>query len=111
MNTKQAFCLLLLVFGLINAFPCLAEAATKKVMIKGFQFEPAEISIKKGDSVEFTNLDSAPHTVAPEQGAVFEHSGRMLKNEQKIVVFKEAGTQHYFCDLHPSMKGVVKVTK
>ncbi|MBX9720338.1 MAG: hypothetical protein K2X81_02990 [Candidatus Obscuribacterales bacterium] len=35
----------------------------------------------------------------------------MLKNESKEVVFTVAGSQKYFCEIHPSMKGVVELTK
>jgi plastocyanin len=81
------------------------------VKISGFEFNPKMVTVKKGGSVTFTNEDSAPHTVTPEKDAHFEATGRMLKNESKTVTFTEAGTQHYFCNIHPSMKGTVKVVE
>ena len=82
---------------------------TVDVTIEGFAYKPATVKIKAGDSVTFTNKDSAPHTVTPEKGASFAGSGRMLKNESKTITFDKSGKQNYFCEIHPSMKGVVDV--
>ena len=75
------------------------------VSIKNFAFEPAEVSIKKGTYVKWTNEDSAPHTVKfadfqseqIPQGGTYEH------------LFDTAGTYEYSCGIHPSMKGKVVV--
>jgi plastocyanin len=92
----------------------LAQSATfakdAKVTISGFEYKPSTITIKKGDSVTFTNEDSAPHNVAPEKGAKFTASDRILKGKSATVIFKTTGDQSYFCEMHPSMKGMVKVT-
>jgi plastocyanin len=81
------------------------------VTIDSFQFKPKKITIKKGQSVSFTNHDAAPHTVSPAEGAKFTGTGRLLKGETKSVQFDEVGTQNYICDFHPSMKGTVNVTE
>lgn len=80
-----------------------------QVEISGFAFVPAQLTIKKGQSVIFTNKDSTPHTVSPDKGAVFADSGRLLKNESKTITFDTSGKQQYFCQIHPSMKGTVIV--
>lgn len=57
----------------------------------------------------FTNLDSTPHTATPVEGAQFQGTGRLSRNESKAVVFEVAGIQDYFCDIHPSMVGRIVV--
>lgn len=81
------------------------------VTIDSFQFKPKKITIKKGQSISFTNNDAAPHTVSPAQGSKFTGTGRLLKGESKTVEFDEVGTQNYVCDFHPSMKGTVNVVE
>lgn len=79
------------------------------VTIQAFQFSPEVITLKKGGSMTFTNLDSTPHTATPEKGSQFTGTGRLKKNESKVVVFNTLGVQNYFCEIHPSMKGQVIV--
>jgi len=77
------------------------------VTIKGFKFSPANIRIKAGETVVFTNEDDAPHTATADNGAF--DTGRLDKGESKSVEFSEAGIFEYFCDLHPSMKARITV--
>lgn len=87
-------------------------AVTHDVAIENFSFTPATISIAVGDTVRWTNVDSAPHTAtagAPgaetgafdsedlAQSAVFSHT------------FTSAGDFAYFCQFHPGMRGNVTV--
>ena len=83
------------------------ESAT--VIIQGFQFKPSELTLKQGGSVTFINKDSTPHTATPTENATFTGTGRLRRNQEKTVIFDELGVQEYFCDIHPSMKGMVKV--
>jgi plastocyanin len=79
------------------------------VSIKGFQFDPPTVLVKKGGKVIFTNFDSTPHTATPLEGAQFTGTGRLKRNESKAVEFVTTGVQAYFCDIHPSMVGKVIV--
>ena len=89
------------------AAPAPVEQAT--VTIEDFSFKPAEVVLKQGGSVSFINQDSAPHTATPEEEAQFTGTGRLNQDESKRVVFEKVGTQNYFCEIHPSMKGLVTV--
>jgi len=84
-----------------------ASAASTTVIIQGFAFSPAEITVKQGDTVKWINKDSAPHTVkfdsfvssSLSNGDTFEHK------------FTEApGEYSYICGIHTSMKGKITVT-
>jgi plastocyanin len=78
---------------------------TASVEIKGFAFNPASITVKKGTTVTWKQQDSAPHTIT---GTGFE-SGNLAKGQAFSHTFNDAGTFDYHCSLHPSMKGKVIV--
>ena len=48
-----------------------ATAGTVKVSIENFAFDPAAITAKVGDTVTFTNGDSAGHTATLDDGSCF----------------------------------------
>src|SRR3990167_1801104 len=76
-------------------------------------FSPATLTINVGDTVEWTNIDTAAHTVtsgSPADGpsGVFDSSlimgGASFEN-----TFDEAGSYDYFCMVHPWMVGNIQV--
>ncbi|MBI2529786.1 MAG: cupredoxin family copper-binding protein [Candidatus Diapherotrites archaeon] len=82
-------------------------AAGKTVSMQNFAFGPAEITIKKGDTVKWTNLDSVAHTVTSDDGAF--DSGLLSQNASWSKTFNEAGTFEYHCTPHPYMKAKIIV--
>ena len=87
------------------------SAKTKPTMVtvEGFQFQPDNVTVKKGSKVTFTNKDSTPHTVSPDEGIKFTGTGRLEQNAPKTLVFDTVGTQSYHCEIHPSMQGKITV--
>lgn len=87
----------------------MADGHAKKhtVQIKGFAFEPAEITVSAGDTIEFINADGAPHTATADNSSF--DTGRLSKGEAGAVQFSEAGTFDYFCKFHPGMRAKVIV--
>jgi plastocyanin len=77
------------------------------VTIKGFAFEPATVTIKAGESVTWTNQDSANHTVVADKGEFT--SGDLANGATFTFKFDTAGTYAYKCSIHPSMTGTVIV--
>lgn len=77
------------------------------VHVVDFDFSPATIEIAPGDSVEWDNHDSAPHTVTAEDGSF--DSGRMNEGDSFTHAFASAGTFAYRCDFHSDMRGTVVV--
>lgn len=84
------------------------NAGEGSVEIKGFAFSPATLTVKIGDSVTWTNMDSAPHTVTSDSGSELD-SPTLSKGEIYSHTFNSAGTYNYYCTLHPSMKGKIIV--
>ena len=95
-----------------------AETATNSVIIENFAFSPANITVKKGTTVTWTNKDSATHTVTgldnnpdPASGAAnLPNSGNLASGKSYSFTFLAAGTYQYKCSIHPSMTGTVTVT-
>lgn len=84
-------------------------AKTYDVTIQGFAFSPFALKINKGDTVVWTNKDSAPHTVASDSGN--ELASDTLSNDQTYShTFNQAGTFNYHCGVHLSMKARVEVS-
>ena len=75
--------------------------ATHVVEIRQFKFYPATLTVKRGDRVEFKNLDVAPHTATAEQW----DSGNLARGQTWTLTANEAGTFEYICAYHPAMKG------
>lgn len=77
------------------------------VAIRGFKFVPAEVNIKAGETVVWTNEDSAPHTVESSDGTL--KSDELSKGDTYSYTFAKSGKYDYICGIHPSMKGAVTV--
>ena len=77
------------------------------VAIKGFKFVPAEVNIKVGETVVWTNEDTAPHTVESADGVL--RSDELSKGDTYSWTAKKAGKHDYICGIHPSMHGGVTV--
>jgi plastocyanin len=76
------------------------------VAIQGFAFSPESVKILAGDTVRWTNMDSATHIV--KGGSTFE-SGSLAKGDTYEFMFTKPGVYDYICSIHPSMKGTVTV--
>jgi plastocyanin len=79
------------------------------VVIKGFKFVPATLTVRVGTKVTFTQEDSTPHTVSGSGNSAFLNSAALNKGQSYTVTFSKAGTYHYICSIHPTMHGTVIV--
>lgn len=82
-------------------------AKTIQVSIKSFKFTPADVTVNVGDTVVWTNEDSAPHTVESTDGTL--RSDELSNGDKYEHKFTKAGKFSYICGIHPSMKGSVTV--
>jgi plastocyanin len=83
-----------------------AQAEELKVTIDNFTFTPAELKVKVGDTVTWTNHDDIPHTVV---SAGKFRAQAMDTDGTFSFTFTSAGDYKYFCSLHPHMTGMIKV--
>jgi plastocyanin len=77
-----------------------------QVTIDNFTFAPAEVKVKVGDTVTWTNHDDIPHTVV----SAGKFRSKTLDTDNAFsFTFTTAGDYKYFCSLHPHMTGMIKV--
>ena len=93
--------------ALTNAPLSAADSAAATIHMKGAAFDPAEVSISAGQTVEFVNDDEAPHTVTAGDKAF--DSGNIDPGHSWRYTFAKAGTYAYGCTYHSWMHGTVKV--
>ncbi len=91
---------------LLVAAPALADVT---VEVGHSHFEPATVTIKKGESVTFHNVDEMPggHTVAAEDGSF--QSPPLAKDEDYTHKFESPGTVKLKLIQHPNTTGEVIV--
>jgi plastocyanin len=82
-------------------------------------YTPADLSVKKGDTINVSNADTAAHTVTsgtsgedPESGKAFDTSIINAGESAKIdTASMSAGEYAFYCMVHPYMKGKLTVTE
>jgi plastocyanin len=79
----------------------------EKVEIVEFTYQPDPVTIEEGGKVTWINRDSAPHTATADDDSF--DTGTLEEGKLKSETFKDAGTYPYFCEIHPDMRGTVKV--
>lgn len=79
-----------------------------QVQIVNFAYSPANIQVKAGATVTWTNQDTAPHTVTFKNG--MKDSGILQKGQTFNYTFTTPGTYQYYCTVHPYMTATVTVT-
>jgi plastocyanin len=84
-------------------------AKTYEVTIQGFAFSPFSLKINKGDTIVWTNKDSAPHTVTSDTGNELA-SATLATDQNYSHTFNQAGIFNYHCGIHLSMKAKVVVS-
>lgn len=82
-------------------------ATGNTVIMQDHTFTPAEITIKKGETVTWTNKDSAKHDVTSD---TFK-SDLLAQDQSFEQTFNDVGTFEYSCTPHPYMKGKIIVTE
>src|SRR3989344_6112658 len=80
---------------------------TYDVEIKNFAFSPSSLTIKKGDSIRWTNRDSVDHTATSDNNAF--DSPLLSDDESFTFTFNNAGEFSYYCKPHPYMKAKIIV--
>ncbi|MGH9039033.1 MAG: cupredoxin domain-containing protein [Acidimicrobiia bacterium] len=117
---RRAWLPALVVLGSL-LLPAPARAETG-VAARGSRFEPAQVTVPAGETVVWTNNDSAGHTVTADNGSFDSHpacggigGACMTRGETFSHTFSTPGTVAYYCKLHGNpggkgMAGTVTVT-
>jgi plastocyanin len=86
--------------------PAAAEPRTHHVEIRAFQYGPATLTVRRGDTVVWSNRDLVPHT-ATARGSW--DSGSIAANATWRYTASRAGRFAYDCAFHPGMKATLVV--
>lgn len=95
--------------ALIVLFLCAAavSAASANVTMQGFAFDTPTLTVNVGDSVTWTNKDTAAHNATADDGSF--KTPDIATGQTATITFSKAGTFTYICTIHPRMKGTIVV--
>ena len=79
-----------------------SASASHVVIIKQMHFDPQQLTVKPGDTVQWKNEDIFAHTVTADNGSF--DSGLINPGSSWQTVIKREGTIGYHCSPHPNMK-------
>lgn len=104
---KNGLCLLFMV-QLLGS--CASEEkhipGVHHVQIKSMKFEPARLTVNKGDTIVWTNLDIVTHDVTEEKTTAWASPPLLMGKTWKMAARENAD---YFCSIHLVMKGKIIV--
>ncbi|MDA4111392.1 MAG: plastocyanin/azurin family copper-binding protein [Thaumarchaeota archaeon] len=83
------------------------------VMISGYSFYPSSLTVARGTTVTWINMDFVVHTVTSgtEQNHTNLFDSYELSHMQSFsYTFTTPGVYQYYCDIHPGMVGTITVT-
>jgi plastocyanin len=78
-------------------------ATTKTVSLKGVQFSPRSVTIKKNDRIKFKWAGGTHNLIGPKANVAPRSSG------STTIKFTKKGSFKYVCTLHANMNVTVKV--
>jgi plastocyanin len=87
--------------------PDAAAVESKAIRIQDGSFEPADLEVKVGTTVKWTNDGKKPHTVTSDRGDW--GSGELAAGQTFTATFTKPGSFEYHCKLHPDMKAKITV--
>lgn len=99
---------LILLASLVLTLPALA-AEPVTVTQKGLMFTPNELTVEKGQSVDFVNNDTTAHNVMVTGEGVTFNGGLQAPGGHLKYTFAKVGTYTVGCGIHPKMKLTVTV--
>jgi plastocyanin len=84
-----------------------AQAAGAAITIQDFQYDPAELAVKVGETITVTNNDVTPHTVTADDGSF---NADVPANGTATLTVPAAGSFPYHCTYHESGHNEAKIT-
>jgi plastocyanin len=92
------------------------QAGVTDVTIRNLAFSPKAVTIKKGESVRWTNRDSVVHTATSgnpgdaDAGSAFNTADIAPGTSSAAIQFNDTGDFVYFCQHHPTIMFGAKIT-
>ncbi len=95
----------------LSAFAQQTASQTVDVGIAEYRYSPAEVRIKVGDTVRWTNKEKRTSHSVLFPGNPSLESERMFRDESWSRTFDKPGEYPYICGPHPEMRGLVVVSE
>lgn len=102
-------CAALVFFIVALTAPPVSAQQTVEVIIQNYRFEPAQVRIRAGDTVKWTNQEKRTSHSVLFSAAQGGESERLFPEESWQRRFDAPGRYPYACGPHPEMKGEVEV--
>ena len=83
-----------------------ARCETHTVVIEGMRFQPAALTVKRGDRVVWVNRDVVPHTATADKA--FD-SAAIAPGSSWGITLRKPGRHEVVCTMHPTMKASLVV--
>lgn len=77
--------------------------------IRNFEYAPSTLTVKPGQTIQVTNLDSVQHDVVSRDGVSFRTAILNEGETGSFVAPDQPGTYEYYCSLHPQMVATLVV--
>ncbi len=75
--------------------------------MQNFAYQMANIQVRVGTTVTWTNQDNVPHSITFKNG--MKDSGLLYQGQSFSYTFSTPGTYQYYCTVHPYMVATVTV--
>jgi plastocyanin len=91
--------------------PCApsSEAGTVTGTMANIAFDPTSITASVGDTITWTNNDTAQHTATVKSDPACT-TETLANGASGGIVFNTAGSYEFFCKIHPNMTGTIEVS-
>ena len=87
--------------GVVLTLAAVPSTTLHTVVIKQMQFDPAQLSVSAGDTIEWKNEDIYSHSVTANDGSI--DSGLIDPGKSWKTTVTQTGTVGYHCRPHPNM--------
>ena len=90
-----------------SARPGTTVTGVTHMNMQNFAYQMANIQVRAGTTVTWTNQDNVPHSVTFKNG--MKDSGLLSQGQSFSYTFNTPGTYQYYCTVHPYMVATVTV--
>ena len=82
---------------------------TVEVLARGSSFDPSDVTITPGTTVQWTNEMNVSHTVTPVDHSEWNEANLSSADQTFSHTFQSEGEFPYLCTLHQGMTGIIRV--
>ncbi|RQR21439.1 hypothetical protein DIE23_38250 [Burkholderia sp. Bp9143] len=103
---RRAACRFIVLAALAWVAADVAAGTTRRITIEGMRFNPASLTVERGDTIVWINQDLVAHTATA--AGVFD-SHEIAPGASWTYVANAPGRHAYICAFHPAMKATLTV--